>query len=55
LNNEIILYLSFYEGSKREVSEDIGEVLPGEFIAVLAEAFVVEAIDFVDFPVLVVA
>lgn len=48
-------YLGFNESSEREVEEDIREVFPDVFIAVLLVALIVETIDLVDFTILVVA
>lgn len=48
-------YLVVDEGGKREVVEEVGEVLPNVGIAVLSEALIVEAIDLRDLAGFVVA
>jgi hypothetical protein len=47
--------LSLDDCCERQVAEYVCEVLPSELVAVFPKALIVKAIDFVDFPIFVVA
>lgn len=46
--NEILLYLCVYEGCKRKVVKEVGEIFPNICISIFSQALVIKAVNLCD-------